>query len=511
VFGPSEVTRSRLFVLPRLGLVILIAAAVAVPAANVLASSPSRGRLELSPLSSGPLVARALRSGAIRLDADGPEAAWRSGGPTPLPNVRVSTGNQPTNETPVTSNFANGSQLMAGANDYNCSTIQGFYNSNDGGDTWGPTHCMPTAGNGSCGDPIVAYTSNNIGLVGGIGNCGGFGNWRIYVQRTPDNGQTWGPLTVAVTPTFSNGLADKPWMEADNSPASPFNGSVYISATQFNSSATASRISVSHSYDGGVTWQTVDVNPTAPAPNIDQFSDLAVGADGTVYVTWQRCPSTGPTGDCGSTTASMLFSKSTDGGITWTPPAVIARAKLTPDTAGCYYGCLPNTFARVSNIPVIAIDNSSGPFAGRLYVALYHYVETAPRHMVIGVISSVDDGSTWSGPVPVGPLTNTKDMFFQWINVSQDGTVGVTWLDRRNDPSNVNYETFATVSTNGGASFLPNQKVATAPSDPFDDGFGGSFIGDYIGNTWTPERFYMVWPDTRIGNRAVVAGGGFAL
>src|ERR1051326_6731828 len=169
--------------------------------------------------------------------------------------------------------------------------------------------------------------------------------------------------------------------------------------TQFAGNNT--RIGVSHSTDGGATWHLVNVDSQQIYPNLDQFSDLAIGADGTVYVSWMRCTANGPTGDCGGdlaigadgtvyvswmrctangptgdcggTTASQWFSKSTDGGATWSAAVKIHNANLAPDSCGAFYGCLPNTFERVSNIPVIAIDNSPNTSFGTLYVADYNW------------------------------------------------------------------------------------------------------------------------------------------
>jgi hypothetical protein len=53
----------------------------------------------------------------------------------------------------------------------------------------------------------------------------------------------------------------------------------------------------------------------------------------------------------------------------------------------------------------------------------------------------------------VAPSTVKNDQFFTWINVSSKGTIGVIWLERRNDASNINYDLFATFSSNGGSSF----------------------------------------------------------
>jgi len=77
--------------------------------------------------------------------------------------------------------------------------------------------------------------------------------------------------------------------------------------------------------------------------------------------------------------------------------------------------------------------------------------------------------------------------------------VGVTWLDRRNDPANIDYEAYASFSTNGGVTFSTNKNLATAASNPLDDGFNGYFMGDYTGNSWYGTKLYMAACDTRNG------------
>jgi hypothetical protein len=73
-------------------------------------------------------------------------------------------------------------------------------------------------------------------------------------------------------------------------------------------------------------------------------------------------------------------------------------------------------------------------------------------------------------------------------------------MDRRNDAANINYEAFAAFSTNGGTSFGKNVDLSAAPSNPFNDGFGGSFIGDYIGNGWAGvNTLYLTYTDTTTG------------
>ena len=86
--------------------------------------------LENSPLSSGVLMARAIRSGAIRLPAGiaaGHTAALNcKPAPCTLPNVQASEGGQPVDETPISVDPNNAKHVLTAGNDYNCgSSLQG--------------------------------------------------------------------------------------------------------------------------------------------------------------------------------------------------------------------------------------------------------------------------------------------------------------------------------------------------------------------------------------------------
>jgi len=232
-------------------------------------------------------------------------------------------------------------------------------------------------------------------------------------------------------------------------------------------------------------------------PAVDQFSDLAVGKDGTVFVSWMRCTAVYPPGGCAGTWATLLLSRSTDGGSTWSTPVTIATVTLAPNPSGCcFYGELPNTAERVSEIPAIDIDNSGGAHAGNLYAAFYTWTGSS---MVVEVATSTTGGSSWGVPVRV-TACSPHDQFFPWLSVSSSGLVGVSWLDRRDDPTNLSYEAFAAVSSDGGATF-PNLQIASASSNPNNDGFKSAFMGDYTGNVWnsTGTTLYASWMDSRNG------------
>jgi hypothetical protein len=476
----------RIIVVPLVSLLLLSLATFADAQNN---TSP----LEKSPLSTGVLMSRAIRAGRVHLGGSASELgafAPITCSPVPcvLPNVNVSQSAVLANETPVVVNPRNPQQILSGANDYNCANIQGFYASSDGGTTWTRTCLNSIAGDFGEGDPGVGYDLRGVAYISGIDASSG-----IVFERSPNNGATWSAPRVAVAPFFSGGLADKPWLQIDTYPNSPHANALYISVTQFDASSN-SEITVAHSNNGGSSWTNVAIDTKQIFPVVDQFSDITTGKDGTVYATWIRCTANGPTGDCGGTTASIMLSKSTDGGNTWSAATVIFTANLAPDNPSCcFYGALPNTDERVSEIPVIAADNSTGAHAGNLYVTYYNWTGA---FMKVYVATSTNGGATWTQKA-VAPSSATHDQFFPWVNVSRGGLVGVSWMDRRNDAANVNYEAFASFSANGGASFTPNQDLSAAPSNPFNDGFGGFFIGDYTGNAWAGNTtLYVTYTDT---------------
>jgi len=417
-----------------------------------------------------------------------PAQAGCNSSPCPLNNISLSPSKA--NSTTAAASPLNSLNLLAVSDNYDCNTLAGIYVSTDGGLTW----------TGSCfqfylatGDPVLSYGSELAYIAGAnasFSGCGGCG----WVATSTDNGLSWSEPIAAARPLQPSGLTNAPAIQVDNSAGSPFLGSVYLSVTQFDAQVVESEISVSHSTDSGNTWVTTTVDPIQYKPIVDQDSRMAIGADGTVYVAWQRCAMTGPNINCADTDAQMLLSKSTDGGNTWSTPVVIATVHLVPDTCDCaFFGNLPLTNEPVSNMPVLGIDNSHGPHAGNLYAVMYTWNGTQMRTMVA---TSSDGGNTWAKPVVVAPAKH--DQFFASLSVSPSGMVGVSWLDRRNDPLNVSYQPYAAASLNGGASFSKSYPVTTFLSDPYLDGNGGTYMGDYTGNTWAGNNYFLVtWPDSR--------------
>ncbi|HTA23763.1 MAG TPA: sialidase family protein [Terriglobales bacterium] len=423
----------------------------------------------------------------------GPDNLSCSPAPCVLPPTQASEGGHEVIEAPIVADPLNPLNLLLGSLDPNCPPPggAGFHLSSDGGATWS-RYCMPLINDfhGRTyvpgGQPNVAYDRNGTAYIAsGYGDSEGMGYTLVAVQKRL-NGGNWTQPVIALgagslDPFYS-------WMAVDTGPQSPHVNSLYMSAIVLNEpQQNKNQVVVAHSYDGGQTWTGVKAVPVQTAPAGDLYTSTSVGKDGTVYVTWMYC------NPCSSNKGDMLFSKSNDGGNTWSTPVLMGTILQSE---------IPNSNVPVTNYPVIGVDNSNGPYAGSLYVVMYNWTGT---FMQVQVLRSTDGGNTWSKPVPVAPGI-THDQFLPWLSVSPAGLVGVSWLDRRNDPKNVEYQAFAAISTDGGKSFQPNVQLTTAFSFPV---LG---MGYYTGDAWDgPNYFVAAWMDDSNGVDMQEEVGGIRL
>ena len=427
--------------------------------------------------------------------------------PCLLPPTQASEGGSIVTDPVIVPNPLNAKELLLGSFDGNCPgpSALGFHLSRDGGSTWQRVTCMPYIITKDpmywpTFEPSVGYDRNGTAYIAGeYSDSEGLGYGFLAVQKSTD-GTHWSKPVVALRNAALYSPVET-WLTVDTNPGSPRVNSVYVSGVLYpGPSSGKSQVLVSHSTDGGATWKQAAVDAVQKYPARDDFTRMSVGKDGTVYLTWMHCPASGPDESCSDGTGHVMFSKSTDGGNTWSPPRLIAMATSR--------GLLANTSIGVDNYPMIAVDNSDGPHAGNLYVAMYTWTGT---HLQVHVIHSTDGGNTWSQPLPLASKTDTHDQFFPAISVSPTGVVGVSWLDRRNDPANHNYQAFAAISSDGGQSFGRNWQLTKAFSNPDNNGTGNNWMGDYTGNTWAGGKFIAAWMDSSNGVDMQEVIGGIRL
>jgi hypothetical protein len=124
----------------------------------------------------------------------------------------------------------------------------------------------------------------------------------VYVAKSIDDGQTWGPFVAAASPlenpngflpntTFRDGIIE-------NFTASPtYPGHVYLTYEDYDPNAGTMNVRFTQSTDGGLTWATPAlVNDDANTAAADQFQpSVAAGPGGAVAVAFydrrQPCPS----------------------------------------------------------------------------------------------------------------------------------------------------------------------------------------------------------------------------
>ncbi|HUS16204.1 MAG TPA: S-layer homology domain-containing protein, partial [Chloroflexia bacterium] len=457
--------------------------------------------------------------------------------PAPVPmvtpsfgsDVRVSQDNagRPHNTFFGAANPLNPLHFISGANDYSANSVSGVYYTTDGGSTWGGGNLggpypggigIQPAGSPAGDMDALSPTQNtyfaDLGSYPSNPCLGG-----VYVHRSTDGGVTFGPAVQAAASNNTRFL-DREALAVDKGVTGAFAGRVYLGWTDFGGGSncgnfTAATIKWQISTDHGVSWSAAGTLPQ-PVPAASSGTTIATVPGGAVYIGYNYWTSPG------ANNQRNYVSQSTDGGVTFGPYHATTTANLvfTGYTNGAGYQFLKADNAghgfRMSQFPQIATSGNPNT----VYMVWTHHQTgwdtsyTAPccggdttvrtfQAADIAFARSTDGGSTWSAPLRLNDdaLNNAKDQFMPALAVSPNGTMHVSWNDRRDDPNNLLYHTYVTQSTDGGLTWSANQRVSDQPSNPahvlFSD-FNG-FLGDYNGLAANDTLILPLWCDARAG------------
>jgi len=371
-------------------------------------------------------------------------------------------------EQHVVTNPLNPLQIFMGAN----GSPQNARNTMDGGLTW--TLNQPSYHPSTCCDPWSAYLSNGNLLYGS-----GVTNQYIYISTT--NGNSW------TAPIFTVSGSDRNTIAAEETGTGPYASYVYAAITPGN---------FSRSTDLGLTWaQTYNSSNTLPGTMIAVGPNGSTNGGCVIYVT-----NTGQ-----QYAANYTFHRSTDGGATFSVVSAL-------NVAG-YVGTLNSSprmvinNARTRPYPMIAMDNSNGPYRGRLYLVYASNVPAGSGNKPdIRLQYSTDQGVNWSPKITVNDNANPElsDQWFPAIWCEKTtGKLYIKWYDTRENPASYTTGVWGTYSTTGGTTFAPNQRISNATFTypcPACGANQNCYRGDYDGMTANPVTGYAVWYDARSCN-----------
>ncbi|MCK6447203.1 MAG: hypothetical protein L6Q99_12510 [Planctomycetes bacterium] len=373
----------------------------------------------------------------------------------------------PCNETTMAASAANPLEIVGAWNDYRSNIKCGGGLSMDGGKTWSDIIIRPPLPNQSSveGDPMSAFDDRTGTLwVGAISFAG---NGGVYVARKDPGATTFNPSVMA----HATGGADKCWMAAGPAHNNPNATKVYI----------AYNFGMLRSSDMGNTWQ-------GPV-NLGSLLGVVprVGPNGEVYaVYWD-------------TGFGHWIRRSFDGGVTFGAAIKVANRL---DSWGVDATRVAGE-ARVTCINGFACD----PVSGALYVVYPDTTNVTSNgsNLNIYFTKSTNQGATWTTPVVINTDASPTpgDQYFPWIECDRGGRLHLTFYDTRAPVQNDSASTalvkpYYSYSDDGGATWS-EAALMTTPWNTANDGFGGGFIGDYLGMATAGNLTTPLYMSTQLG------------
>ena len=276
-----------------------------------------------------------------------------------------------------------------------------FSRSTDGGVSWSQDVLIYTY-SGDYNSPGIAVDSaGNINIVW----WGGTDPGEILLSRSTDGGLSWSQVVIIAN---TSGYLIEAAAAVDSA------GNINILWTDYSYSDDNYMIFFSRSTDGGLSWsQAVKIhNQGVLGPeSFLEYPSIAIDSEGNINVAWE---------DFAESDVSIYFSRSTDGGVSWSQAINI----FTP--GGSYY-------------PKIAVD-----IAGNINVVWRDYVSGIDIYFG----RSIDDGVTWSQAINV---SNTSATLFSCpaIAVDSAGNINIVWGEGGDSTLSTpaNYEIYFTRST----------------------------------------------------------------
>lgn len=351
-----------------------------------------------------------------------------------------------------------------------------LYESADGGLSWRAARIDSTLSDTGVLNQ-VSETACAIGRHGAMYmSTGVYGKWHskpFQLVRSNDAGQTWSE------PLQRRGWYDAARSVVDNS-GGAFDGQLYIFSNRivFGSDPRQNPCYPCYepllsSADHGRTLQTARaekpgnayVDPGFPSQATVLIDGKAMSVNRVAFVAPKHPLAIDPKAGVSEELGVEVLTSS-DGGRSLDAPVTVSRWVRQRDDETTRLG----EWGIVDIVTGLAVDRSSGPHRGRVYVA-WRASEGADKSTRIMLAWSENSGKTWSKPIraddaisagaliPGAVAVRGTDPMSPCIAVNKDGTVGLLWMERLQMP-----EWRFAASLDGGQTFLPSVPVYTTKS-----------------------------------------------
>lgn len=455
-------------------------------------------------------AAAALTSVATPVSGASPFAGCTIGGPgTNFPNSEVEPwiGVNPTNTNNIVGVYQQDRWDNGGAH--------GLVNSvtHDGGTTWTQTWAhfsTCSGGNATNGggydrasDPWLSFAPNGDLYEISLSASADLLTSAILVSKSTNGGDTWSEPTTLVSERSAFNFNDKESITADP------NDSNYVYAVwdrsrkpgenaSFNalhSFAFRGDIMLSRTTNAGASW-------SAPRDILDQNKNeftignqIAVRPQGTLVDIFNLFEGSGVQPSPNHALEAVVLSN--DKGTTWTRPIVISQERSV-DVRD------PDTGADVragEGIPDIAVNRANG----NLYAVWDDGRFSGGAYDSVVFSQSTNGGSTWSAPVkvnltPTNIAAGNQQAFTPSVHVADNGTIGVTYYDFRNNTVASGLPTDMWLATCSSACTNPANWLEKHVGGPFNMEQApvarGYFVGDYEGLTSIGNDFVPLFAQT---------------
>ncbi len=376
-----------------------------------------------------------------------------------------------------------------------------MYRSHDGGKSWAKVVLPEVMGHKSGdrgGDPVVVFNKNGDAYL--EQDTTDNGKMVNTIFRSTDGGRNW-----AVIGTFP---ATDHIMWTGNTSADPADGRVYglgIDAVPIEGGepGRAEYKIILHKIDGENltrreitnTTEIAELTKTKDNIGMNSVDFQMVSRSGKLFMVMHSWSNDSTVDNPKFELRKRWIITSDDRGQTNAKPRMLVKA----DGSDLLHGI-------GSSRPGFAIDNTTGPFANRLYTV---FMDAPAKEGPWGLYlsHSDDEGRTWSDPVLIErqqlvSWQEDKNEAYPGVSVNNRGVVVIHWFRDRLGPDKKNWQgkmqpsvlsqRMATASLDGGKTFLPvvalSRKVAEQNS------------GDYIGiASGSDGRTHALWTDMRSG------------